>query len=282
VHAGGRDNARMLKKGLFHALSMPAKDGNYFLRPDRIVGAFFLPSSEPPVGRFEAKAALASEREEDAAAKERIDSVQRDMTRWAQQLQDTNKELRHHNRSEGTAVGLQQNSAVYCDPEGFDTTNLGDIELNHFDPSIRQRKKPEIGGIVGFEDRFQGAFSGTLSSENDDELAGSGSRVGSAHGGEGIVLGPESVRLTMVVNSPKEQQRFGSEGGAEDGALTGSYGMHPLMFDADDESDIRVSVTHSFVAQSQDPPPPAGRGRLAERLATTASEQPSFMSHAYL
>jgi hypothetical protein len=138
TNAGGRDNAKMVTKGLLQALSMPAKDGNFFLRPDRIVGAFFLSANAPPVGRFEAKAALALEREEDVAAKERINSLQREMSRWCDQLQETNKELRRRNRSEDGAVG--------CDSDGADATNLGDIELHRRNP-IRPRKQRGIENL---------------------------------------------------------------------------------------------------------------------------------------
>jgi hypothetical protein len=116
--SGGRDNAKMVKKSLLQTLSLPTKDGNYFLRADRIVGAFLLPANEPPIGRVEANSVLALEREEDKATKERIDLVQRDMIRWSDQLQETNKELRRRS-SEGAAVSCE-----------IDTANSGDIELH--------------------------------------------------------------------------------------------------------------------------------------------------------
>ena len=39
---GGRENAKMVSKGLFEALSLPEADGNYFLRPDCIKAAILL------------------------------------------------------------------------------------------------------------------------------------------------------------------------------------------------------------------------------------------------
>ena len=45
---GGRDNAVMVSKASFEALSLQRSDGNYFLRPDFILGAFLLDASDPP------------------------------------------------------------------------------------------------------------------------------------------------------------------------------------------------------------------------------------------
>ena len=39
---GGRDNAAVVSKAAFQALSLPHPDNNYFLRPDRILGSTFL------------------------------------------------------------------------------------------------------------------------------------------------------------------------------------------------------------------------------------------------
>jgi hypothetical protein len=69
---GGRDNAVMVTKATFHALSLPDKDGNYFLRPDRILGAFLFDHRAPPSGLEEAQHAVKKEVELDAATKESI------------------------------------------------------------------------------------------------------------------------------------------------------------------------------------------------------------------
>jgi hypothetical protein len=258
---GGRDNAKMIKKSLFQMLSTPAKDGNFFLRPDRIIGAFFLPASRPPVGLIEAKAALASEREKDVATKERIDSVQREMSRWGDQLQQTNKELRCR-RSEGT----QQSD------DCFDANKLSGIEMSRCDPFRHSS--------FSFEDRFQGKKMGIIPSDNDpEELPGNSVlRIDSSQAAEGIVLGPESVRLTMVVNSSKDQEQYqrgrggrrgsGEGGGEEDKGITGSHGMHPFFFDADDETDMRVSVTRSIATCPQD----------LSSIALASGRQPSHRS----
>lgn len=62
----------MVSKALFQSMSLPASDGNYFLRRDRILGAFALDPNSPLGGYEEAEAALAKERAEDAATKERL------------------------------------------------------------------------------------------------------------------------------------------------------------------------------------------------------------------
>jgi hypothetical protein len=46
---GGRSNAMMISKPTFKEFSLAHPDGNYFLRPDRILGAFHVDSSAPPV-----------------------------------------------------------------------------------------------------------------------------------------------------------------------------------------------------------------------------------------
>jgi len=39
---GGRDNAKMIPKPFFTSLSLPQDDGNYFLRPDKILAVFII------------------------------------------------------------------------------------------------------------------------------------------------------------------------------------------------------------------------------------------------
>jgi hypothetical protein len=90
---GGRDNAKMVTKTLFQSLALPAADGNYFLRADRILAAFLLPASEPPVGYAEAKEALAAERAADAATIERLTTLQRHMKKNGTELREAHLEL---------------------------------------------------------------------------------------------------------------------------------------------------------------------------------------------
>lgn len=46
---GGRDNAKVVSKSTFNEFSLDHSDGNYFLRPDRILGCFYIDSSHAPV-----------------------------------------------------------------------------------------------------------------------------------------------------------------------------------------------------------------------------------------
>ncbi len=59
----------MVSKATFEALALPHADGNYFLRPDRILGAFLLDPAQPPSGYDEAAGALEAERDHDKKTK---------------------------------------------------------------------------------------------------------------------------------------------------------------------------------------------------------------------
>eukprot|EP00615_Pteridomonas_danica_P012257 CAMPEP_0114369408 /NCGR_PEP_ID=MMETSP0101-20121206/31646_1 /TAXON_ID=38822 ORGANISM="Pteridomonas danica, Strain PT" /NCGR_SAMPLE_ID=MMETSP0101 /ASSEMBLY_ACC=CAM_ASM_000211 /LENGTH=583 /DNA_ID=CAMNT_0001520239 /DNA_START=2429 /DNA_END=4180 /DNA_ORIENTATION=- len=62
---GGRHNAVMVKKSDFEALALPHQDGNYFLRPDRILGMFYIDTSTKLKGLGEAKDGLFFEEKKD-------------------------------------------------------------------------------------------------------------------------------------------------------------------------------------------------------------------------
>lgn len=66
---GGRDNAFMVSKGLFEKASLPDKSGNFFLRPDRILGMFLLDPASPPADSESQVEALEREVDKDAATK---------------------------------------------------------------------------------------------------------------------------------------------------------------------------------------------------------------------
>ena len=67
IAPGGRDNARMVSKATFMALALPDADGNYFLRPDRIMGMFLLDTVPP--GLAAAELELEGERRNDKSTK---------------------------------------------------------------------------------------------------------------------------------------------------------------------------------------------------------------------
>jgi hypothetical protein len=89
----------MVTKALFHALQLPTKDGNFFVRPDRILGAFVLPASVPPAGQSEALEALEFERAEDDATKELLGAVQRDMAACEVKLRGFNRATKTKSRN---------------------------------------------------------------------------------------------------------------------------------------------------------------------------------------
>lgn len=69
---GGRDNAFMASKALFEKFSLPAPDGSFLLRPDRIVGIFVLNPSVLLPGYGAAFQFLTLERDRDLATKAAI------------------------------------------------------------------------------------------------------------------------------------------------------------------------------------------------------------------
>lgn len=69
---GGRMNAVVVSKPFFEAFSLPHADTNYFLRGDRILGAFILDASSPPLEFQDSVDVLRNERLYDSRTKERI------------------------------------------------------------------------------------------------------------------------------------------------------------------------------------------------------------------
>jgi len=66
---GGRANAKVVSKATFRDFSLPHADGSYYLRPDRIMGAFLLDPAHAPLGNEEAREGLLQERTNDSMAK---------------------------------------------------------------------------------------------------------------------------------------------------------------------------------------------------------------------
>jgi hypothetical protein len=90
---GGRDNCKMVGKALFHSLALPAADGNFFLRPDRILAAFLLPTTKPLRGCIEASQALAAQRAADEATEDRLGISGQRMGANSNKLRDISAEL---------------------------------------------------------------------------------------------------------------------------------------------------------------------------------------------
>ena len=90
---GGRENAKMVGKQIFANFSLPQSDGNYFLRPDRILGAFLLDPADPIVGGDEAasKEAMAAEKARDATVKEALGQAQEKMKQHREGVEEVQK-----------------------------------------------------------------------------------------------------------------------------------------------------------------------------------------------
>jgi hypothetical protein len=69
---GNRDNAQMVHRSVFESLSTSDADGCFYLRPDRIVGAFLVDPSRPFHDITEMKGLIADEEKHDAAAREEL------------------------------------------------------------------------------------------------------------------------------------------------------------------------------------------------------------------
>ena len=66
---GGRDNARVVSKATFAAFSLPNEAGDFFLRPDRIMGMFLLNPGDPPEGYARCREKLLREQNRDRETK---------------------------------------------------------------------------------------------------------------------------------------------------------------------------------------------------------------------
>ena len=99
---GGRENAKMVGKQIFGNFSLPQSDGNFFLRPDRILGAFLLGPANPIVGGDDAigREALAAEKAKDATVKEVLGQVQEKMKQRREEVEEVQKNQEEGHRGE--------------------------------------------------------------------------------------------------------------------------------------------------------------------------------------
>jgi hypothetical protein len=131
--SGGRENAVMVTKSTFLSFALPHGDGNYFLRPDRVLGAIiFDPSSPPPdFQQTQTQAAIRFEIEQDIATKHRIGHQQRLLSEQCEKLR-LEHISRHRkwdtNNRDVTESGLH---ATVSTGEGVDC----DIEMAHVSKS---------------------------------------------------------------------------------------------------------------------------------------------------
>jgi hypothetical protein len=65
----------MVAKATFEALALPHFDRNYFLRPDRLLAAFLLDPSRPPLADAESRLALSAEAAADRAGRAALQAI---------------------------------------------------------------------------------------------------------------------------------------------------------------------------------------------------------------
>jgi hypothetical protein len=102
---GGRTNAKMVSKAVFEALTLAHADGNYFLRPDRIMGAFLIDPSDPPAFTTDAMEPLVVERNLDSQSRDELSAAQTVMEKNAENtrhlLRLRPKSHHHHHNDRG-------------------------------------------------------------------------------------------------------------------------------------------------------------------------------------
>jgi hypothetical protein len=135
---GGRDNAVMVTKTTFQSLSLPHADGNYFLRPDRILGTFLFQASSPPIGYTEAESAIQNEVDQDAATKQRVANAQLAMAAHGEKVRQAH--LAKNRKAKENMDGARGSLFSQYIADGFEPGDLGgvgDIEMAHAETPFR-------------------------------------------------------------------------------------------------------------------------------------------------
>jgi hypothetical protein len=140
---GGRDRAKVVTKSDFAAFSLPHVDGNYFLRPDRILGVFYIdPNNQPRSGSSNVSNPLIiREKEADLAG---IDIIQKSLEKQTETfnevmaisstllLSQNNESFRNGNYDDDVGENLSE-SEVYNvggSGDGF-SLNLNDQNISN-------------------------------------------------------------------------------------------------------------------------------------------------------
>jgi hypothetical protein len=140
---GGRDRAKVVTKSDFAAFSLPHVDGNYFLRPDRILGVFYIdPNNQPRSGSSNVSNPLIiREKEADLAG---IDIIQKSLEKQTETfnevmaisstllLSQNNESFRNGNYDDDVGENLSE-SEVYNvggSGDGF-SLNLNDQTISN-------------------------------------------------------------------------------------------------------------------------------------------------------
>jgi hypothetical protein len=96
---GGRDNAKVVSKATFEIFGLPHADGSYFLRPDRLFGAFLLDPAKHINGYDDAKSMLLEEKRNDTDTKHLITDFEK--------IKGSNAETVHFGRKKEYSVKIQ-------------------------------------------------------------------------------------------------------------------------------------------------------------------------------
>jgi hypothetical protein len=107
---GGRENAKMVGKQFFETFSLPQSDGNYFLRPDRILGAFLLDPAQAILGGDGAanREAMKVEKDKDKAVKDSLSGVQETMMMYRKGTEAQQKSAAIRREKSNTPVGIEK------------------------------------------------------------------------------------------------------------------------------------------------------------------------------
>mmetsp|Transcript_49770 Transcript_49770/g.63767 ORF Transcript_49770/g.63767 Transcript_49770/m.63767 type:complete len:403 (-) Transcript_49770:181-1389(-) len=144
---GGRDRAKIVSKSDFLAFSLPHLDGNFFLRPDRILGVFLIDPQNPPRVGSKGVAELMLEKEcafdSDTIMKIR-EATQNQNNNFIDVMERSAQFLLHDNQGKQTLM---------FDEDGEDDEN-GD-NSNHHQSERQSLEIDEINQFYSFHDHRQ-------------------------------------------------------------------------------------------------------------------------------
>jgi len=91
---GGRDNAKVVGKVMFEDFSLAHEDGTFYLRSDRLMGAYLLDPAHPPGGFCEAEERLEEERKRDSEVRKLLARVDKDKDANASEVRALHETIR--------------------------------------------------------------------------------------------------------------------------------------------------------------------------------------------
>jgi len=93
---GGRDNAKVVSKPTFESYCLSEADGSFFLRPDRIMGAFLLDPSREISGYDDAKSLLLNEKRNDSLVKQKLSDFEKIKENNSHKVKLGSRDSEHH------------------------------------------------------------------------------------------------------------------------------------------------------------------------------------------